>query len=117
MSREQLVSLIASDAKFIDERDDITEYVMSLKAGEGLDERAIRTGYLQFKALKAARELAELAARQGLSAATLQAFVDQVLERRIFDGEGRSLVPWSMRWVRNNFPSWVRVMRPKSSGG
>lgn len=33
MSREQLVSLIASDAKFIDERDDITEYVMSLKSG------------------------------------------------------------------------------------
>lgn len=87
MSREQLVSLIASDAKFIDERDDITEYVLSLKAGEGLDERAIRTGYLQFKALKAARELAELVARHGLTTAALQAFVDRVLERRIFDGE------------------------------
>ncbi|MBP8772148.1 type I restriction endonuclease subunit R [Aeromonas salmonicida] len=100
MSREQLVSLIASDAKFIDERDDITEYVMSLKAGEGLDERAIRTGYLQFKALKAARELAELAARQGLSAATLQAFVDQVLERRIFDGEQLTelLAPLELGW-------------------
>ena len=27
MSREQLIGLIAADAKFIDERDDITEYV------------------------------------------------------------------------------------------
>lgn len=87
MSREQLISLIAGDAKFIDEREDITEYVMSLKAGEGLDERAIRTGYQQFKAVKAARELNELAARHGLAAAALQAFVDAVLERRIFDGE------------------------------
>ncbi|WP_338884342.1 type I restriction endonuclease subunit R [Aeromonas hydrophila] len=100
MSREQLVSLIASDAKFIDERDDITEYVMSLKAGEGLDERAIRTGYLQFKALKAARELAELAARHGLTIAVLQAFVDRVLERRIFDGEQLTelLAPLELGW-------------------
>ncbi|RKJ86288.1 type I restriction endonuclease subunit R [Aeromonas veronii] len=100
MSREQLVSLIASDAKFIDERDDITEYVMSLKAGEGLDERAIRTGYLQFKALKAARELAELATRHGLTTAALQAFVDRVLERRIFDGEQLTelLAPLELGW-------------------
>ncbi|CAJ1781480.1 type I restriction endonuclease subunit R [Aeromonas hydrophila] len=100
MSREQLVSLIASDAKFIDERDDITEYVMSLKAGEGLDERAIRTGYLQFKALKAARELAELAACHGLTTAALQAFVDRVLERRIFDGEQLTelLAPLELGW-------------------
>ena len=100
MSREQLVSLIASDAKFIDERDDITEYVMSLKAGEGLDERAIRTGYLQFKALKAARELAELAARHGLTIAALQGFVDSVLERRIFDGEQLTelLAPLELGW-------------------
>ncbi|HAT1553090.1 TPA: type I restriction endonuclease subunit R [Aeromonas hydrophila] len=100
MSREQLVSLIASDAKFIEERDDITEYVMSLKAGEGLDERAIRTGYLQFKAVKAARELAELAARHGLTATALQGFVDVVLERSIFDGEQLTelLAPLELGW-------------------
>ena len=28
MSREQLIGLIAADSKFIDERDNITEYVM-----------------------------------------------------------------------------------------
>ncbi|MNJ16472.1 Type-1 restriction enzyme R protein [compost metagenome] len=100
MSREQLVSLIASDAKFIDERDDITEYVMSLKAGEGLDERAIRAGYQQFKAVKAARELTELAARHGLSVAALQQFVDGVLEHRIFDGEQLTelLAPLELGW-------------------
>ncbi|MFC0402539.1 type I restriction endonuclease subunit R [Paraburkholderia rhizosphaerae] len=100
MTREQLVSLIASDAKFIDDREDITEYVMSLKAGEGLDERAIRAGYQQFKAVKAARELTELAARQGLPAADLQGFVDDVLERRIFDGEQLTelLAPLELGW-------------------
>ncbi len=100
MSREQLVALIASDAKFIDERDDITEYVMSLKAGEGLDERAIRAGYEQFKAVKAARELNDVAARHGLPATALQGFVDTVLERRIFDGEQLTelLAPLALGW-------------------
>ncbi|ASL25208.1 type I restriction endonuclease subunit R [Azotobacter chroococcum] len=100
MSREQLVSLIASDAKFIDECEDITEYVMSLKAGEGLDERAIRVGYQQFKAVKAARELTELAAKYGLPSAALQSFVDGVLERRIFDGEQLTelLAPLELGW-------------------
>ncbi|WP_300455178.1 type I restriction endonuclease subunit R [Accumulibacter sp.] len=100
MSREQLVGLIAADAKFIDERDDITEYVMSLKAGEGLDEFAIRAGYQQFKAAKAARELAELATRHGLPAAALQSLVDGVLDRRIFDGEQLTelLAPLELGW-------------------
>ncbi|MEC6745977.1 type I restriction endonuclease subunit R [Pseudomonas qingdaonensis] len=100
MSREQLVSLIASDAKFIDEREDITEYVLSLKAGEGLDERAIRAGYQQFKARKAARELTDLAARHYLPAEALQSFVDGVLDRRIFDGEELTelLAPLELSW-------------------
>jgi type I restriction enzyme, R subunit len=100
MSREQLISLIAGDAKFIDERDLITEYVRGLTAGEGLGEQAIRTGYQQFKAVKAARELAELAATHGLATAALQGFVDAVLERRIFDGEQLTelLAPLELGW-------------------
>jgi len=100
MSREQLIGLIAGDAKFIDEREDITEYVNSLKAGEGLDEAAIRAGYEQFKRSKSARELAALAATHGLSVAALQAFVDAVLARRIFDGEKLTelLAPLELGW-------------------
>lgn len=100
MSREQLIGLIAADSKFIDERDDITEYVMSLRAGEGLDESAIRTGYQHFKAAKAARELIELSAKHGLPAADLQSFVDAILGRRIFDGEQLTelLAPLELGW-------------------
>ena len=42
MSREQLIGLIQSDAKFMDERDDIAAYINTLKAGEGLSERHSR---------------------------------------------------------------------------
>jgi type I restriction enzyme, R subunit len=100
MSREQLIGLIAGDSKFIEERDDITEYVRSLKAGEGLSETVIRAGYQRFKAEKAAQEIADLAARHGLPVASLQTFVDAVLSRRIFDGEQLTelLAPLALSW-------------------
>jgi len=87
ISREQLIGLIQSDAKFIDEREEIIEYVRSLKEGEGLDEAAVRTGYERFKADRRAREIADLARTHGLTEESLVAFVDTILQRMIFDGE------------------------------
>lgn len=87
MSPEQLVGLIQSDAKLMDEREDIGAYIATLKAGEALSEMAIREGYQRFKAEKQCQELAELAQRHGLETAALQVFVDGILLRMIFDGE------------------------------
>lgn len=87
ISREQLIGLIQSDAKFLDEREAITEYVRSLTEGEGLDEAAIRAGYEAFKAEKQAREIADLAQAHGLMAESLSSFVESILQRMIFDGE------------------------------
>lgn len=100
MSREQLIGLIAADAKFMDEREDITEYVRGLQAGEGLDETAIRNGYAKFKVDKAAKEMAALSQKHGLPLAALQSFVDGVLVRRIFDGEALTelLAPLDLGW-------------------
>ncbi len=100
MSREQLIGLIAGDAKFMDEREDISEYVRGLKAGEGLDEAAIRAGYRQFKADKSAKEMTVLSGKHGLPVAALQAFVDAILARRIFDGEQLTelLAPLELGW-------------------
>jgi hypothetical protein len=87
MTREELIGLISADAKFMMERDAITAYINTLKAGEGLSEAAIREGYTRFKAEQSARELAAIATKHGLATATLQAFVDAILSRMIFDGE------------------------------
>ena len=87
ISREQLIGLIQSDAKFLDEREEITEYVRSLREGEGLDEAAIRAGYEHFKAERQARELETLAQAHGLTTESVSAFVDAILQRMIFDGE------------------------------
>jgi len=87
LSREQLIGLIQSDAKFLDEREDIGEYIRSLTTNQALDEKEIRAGYERFKAEKKIRELADIADKHGLPANALQTFVDEVLRRRIFDGE------------------------------
>jgi type I restriction enzyme, R subunit len=100
MSREQLVGLIQSDAKFMDERDDIAAYIATLKAGEGLSEQAIRDGYNRFKAEKDAAELGGIASKHGLTTAALQAFVDGILQRMIFDGEQLTdlMEPLDLNW-------------------
>jgi type I restriction enzyme R subunit len=100
MTREELIGLISADAKFINERDDIAAYIGTLKAGEGLSETAIREGYSRFKAEKNAKELATIAARHGLTTVALQAFVDGILERMIFDGEQLSdlMAPLELGW-------------------
>jgi len=87
MSRDRLIAFIRSDAKFMDEQDDITAYVRALEVGQPLTEEQVRTGYQQFKAERNAKELADTAERHDLPVDPLTAFVDTILQRRIFDGE------------------------------
>ncbi|ALO39303.1 DEAD/DEAH box helicase [Alcaligenes faecalis] len=100
MSREQLIGLIQADAKFIDERDDIAEYISTLEAGKALDEKAIREGFERFKADKHAKALADIAAKHTLEAAALQAFVETTLRRMVFDGDQLSelFAPQELGW-------------------
>ncbi|MCK5804354.1 MAG: type I restriction endonuclease subunit R, partial [Lentisphaeria bacterium] len=100
ITREQLIGLIASDAKFMGERGEIAEYVCSLEIGKGLDENQVKDGYKQFKDEKQAKELADLAEKHGLSTERLSNFVDSILQRMIFDGEKLVdlLAPLDLGW-------------------
>ena len=100
MTKNELIGLILSDAKFMDERDDIAAYINTLKAGEGLSEDAIREGYARFKKEKDSAELTDIATRHQLSPAALQTFVDGILQRMIFDGEALSdlMAPLELGW-------------------
>ncbi|WP_429929952.1 type I restriction endonuclease subunit R [Agrobacterium vitis] len=100
MSRQELIGLIQSDAKFMDEREDIAAYINTLKAGEGLSEKAIRDGYTRFKAEKNAAELTDIADRHGLAIDALQGFVDTIMQRMIFDGEALTdlMEPLGLNW-------------------
>jgi len=100
MSRNQLIGLIAADSKFVEDKEAITEYILTLKSGEALDEKAVRSGYEDFKAERSARELQGIAGRNGVSADALAAFVDQVMGRMVFDGDALSdlLAPLDLGW-------------------
>jgi type I restriction enzyme R subunit len=100
MNRTQLIGLIQADSKFIDERDDIAEYIETLEAGRGLDEKTVRDGYERFKEQKNARELAAVAEKHGIEPAALKSFTDAVLLRMVFDGDllGDLLAPQELGW-------------------
>ena len=100
MTKDELIGLILADAKFMNERDEIAAYIHTLKAGEGLSETAIREGYSRFRREKDSAELTDIATRHLLVPAALQAFVDGVLQRMIFDGEALSdlMAPLDLGW-------------------
>lgn len=100
MTRAQLIGLIQSDAKFIDDREEIAAYIDTLTVGEGLNEKAIREGFEKFRAEKNAKMLSAVAEKHLLDIAALQGFVDAILRRLIFDGEALSdlLAPLDLGW-------------------
>jgi len=100
MTREQLVGLLKANAKFLDEREEIIEYVNTLEEGQGLTEQEIREDYERFKAEKYARAVTEIAEKHGLDREALQGFIDGILHRMIFDAEALTdlMAPLGLGW-------------------
>lgn len=100
MTRAELMRLLASSARLMEEREDLEAYVATLAEGEGLSEAEIRKGYERFKAQRQAEELARIAERHGLDVEALQGFVDLILGRMIFDPDALTELfrPRSLGW-------------------
>lgn len=100
MTKEQLIGLVSSTSNLLDEREDIIAYIDSLDGVKGKTEQEIKDGYEIFKEKKFSEEIIAIADKHGLSAASLQNFVDGIVERRIFDGEKLSelIEPLGLGW-------------------
>lgn len=100
MTKEQLISLVASSSNLIDEREDIREYINSLNEVNGRTEQEIKEGYEAFKAEKYAKEMATIADKHSITADSLREFVEQIMSRMIFDGEKLNdlLAPLDLGW-------------------
>lgn len=100
MSRAQLIGILCSYSNFMDEREDIIAYINTLKAGVALSEKEIHEGFQIFKAEKSDRELTEIAKKHGLKPSALKDFLDEILDRMVFDGEKLSelLEPLELGW-------------------
>lgn len=100
ITKDQLIALVASSANLMEERDDIVAYINSLEAINGKTEQEIKAGYEAFKEEKYKNEITVLSAKYGLAFSALDAFVREIVEREIFDGEklGELLAPLGLGW-------------------
>ncbi|MFS4415973.1 type I restriction endonuclease subunit R [Maribacter sp. 2307ULW6-5] len=100
MTKEQIIQLLSASANMQDEREDIIAYINALPIGEKLTEKEIREGYQQFKDKKAAKELNAIAQKHQLETQSLKAFIDEIMNRMLFDGEKLTdlLAPLGLGW-------------------
>jgi len=100
MTRDELIDLLSSSANLMDERDDIIAYISTLKVGNSLTEKDIHKAYQKFKDDKAAQEIQEMAEKHNIASESLTAFIDEIMNRMIFDGEKLTdlLEPLELGW-------------------
>ena len=100
MSKEQLISVLSATSNFLDEREDIIEYIDSLQVGVALNEKQIEVGYQKFRERKNNQEINVIAEKHGIEIQSLQAFIQEIIDRMIFDGENLSdlLAPLELSW-------------------
>lgn len=100
ITKEQLITLVASSANLMEEKEDIVAYINSLDEINGKTEQEIKDGYEFFKEEKYKNEITSIATKYGLEFPALDAFVKEIVEREIFDGEklGDLLAPLGLGW-------------------
>jgi type I restriction enzyme R subunit len=100
MTREQLIALIASDATFADQREQLRKYIQQLDLGQGRSKEEILKGYETFKDKEASQQLQSMAEDHGLAPDALNDFVEVILGRLVFDGERLTdlMAPLELGW-------------------
>jgi len=102
MTKEQLINLICSSSNLLDERDDIIAFINNHDASNfnGKTVEEIKEEYEVFKTEKYAAELSKIAESHQLNISSLQQFANDIVERKIFDGEklNELLEPLDLGW-------------------
>lgn len=100
MTSSQVISLLKSNSNFLDEEEDLTDYIKQVDwtVGQTVDE--LKNNFEIFKDDKYNKELATIAYKNGLQTADLKNFVEKIMSRMIFDGEKLTdlLEPLELSW-------------------
>jgi type I restriction enzyme R subunit len=87
VTKEQLIGMISSTADMMDEREDIVDFINSKYDDlNGKTKQEIINDLQTFKAEKFTKEVATIATKNGLETAVLQSFIENIINRMIFDG-------------------------------
>lgn len=100
VSKEQLISMLSATSNLLDEREDIIEYIHSLPIDVALNENEIKMRYQKFREQKNNQEINMIAEKHGIELENLQLFIQEIVDRMIFDGEKLSdlLAPLDLSW-------------------
>ncbi len=100
MTREQLINIVLSNSNLIEEREDIIAYIDSLQEVNGKTEQEIKEGYILFKEDRYVKEISSIAQKHGITAESLNEFIQNIMERKIFDAEKLNdlLAPLKLGW-------------------
>ena len=100
MTPSQVISLLKSNSNFMDEEEDLTDFIKQVDwtVGQTVDE--LKNNFETFKDDKYNKELADIAHKNGLQTADLKNFVEKIMSRMIFDGEKLTdlLEPLELSW-------------------
>lgn len=66
VTKEELIGMLSAVSNFLDEKEDIIEYINLLQAGVALDERQIKEGYQRFRKQKNNQEIHVIAEKHGI---------------------------------------------------
>ncbi|PID56821.1 MAG: DEAD/DEAH box helicase [Ignavibacteriae bacterium] len=100
MTKEQIKSLIKSNSNLMDEEEDLTEFIENLDWTKGYSKDELDHMFNAFKDNKYNKEIASIAQKNGLQTEVLKTFVQDIINRMIFDGEKLTdlLEPLDLGW-------------------
>jgi type I restriction enzyme R subunit len=88
----------------MEEEEDLTDYIdqVDWSVGQSVDE--LKQNFEIFKVEKYEKELAKIANKHGLQTADLKRFVEQIMNRMIFDGEKLTdlMEPLELGWKQRS---------------
>ncbi|QCK16240.1 type I restriction endonuclease subunit R [Mangrovivirga cuniculi] len=104
MSKSQVISLLKSNSNLMDEEADLSEYINQVDWSVGQTANELKENYETFKIEKYDKELAQIANNHGLQTTELKSFVEQIMNRMIFDGEKLTdlMEPLELGWKQRS---------------
>ncbi len=104
MSKAQVISLLKSNSNLMDEEEDLTDYINQVDWGVGQTTEELKQNFEIFKVEKNNKKLAKIANDHGLKTADIKAFVEDIMNRMIFDGEKLTdlMEPLELGWKQRS---------------
>jgi type I restriction enzyme R subunit len=104
MTKSQIISLLKSNANLMAEEEDLTEYINQVDWTQSQTADELKQNLEIFKVQKYNQELTAIAQAHGLQTTHLKAFVEQIMNRMIFDGEKLTdlMEPLELGWKQRS---------------